>query len=389
MRSHSYLNSSKQIIESYDGRLPFAIWLKSFFKTNKKFGGRDRKEIGNLCFGYYRIGKALQQVTFEDRILAALFLSTNLPSVCLKEQKPEWAEKINCSLDQKIGILPFSMAIMDIFPWNDALSDQINKNEFNRSFLNLPDLFLRLRPGSRAVVFDLLNKQDLGYVVESENCIRLANGSKLNEELNIDKEFVVQDLNSQQVLKGLDTIFDASEKFSVWDCCAASGGKSILACDQFPNIHLSVSDIRKSILINLRNRFKRAGISDYRMFVANISDPGFKIAEKFDLIICDVPCSGSGTWARTPEQLTFFTKEKITDYARLQKSIFSNACRHLKSGGAILYITCSVFKEENEDVVAYILENLPVKLLEMKYYKGYDKKADTLFTALFKVSEPL
>ena len=108
----------------------------------------------------------------------------------------------------------------------------------------------------------------------------------------------------------------------------------------------------------------------------------FAFQKKFDLVICDAPCSGSGTWNRTPEQLFFFKKEKIDQYARLQKQIVSNASKALKKNGYFLYITCSVFEKENEAVVDFIENNLPLQLKSMEYLKGYDKKADTMFAAL-------
>jgi 16S rRNA (cytosine967-C5)-methyltransferase len=153
--------------------------------------------------------------------------------------------------------------------------------------------------------------------------------------------------------------------------------------DHFPGARLAVSDIRESILMNLQKRFKRAGIKSYDWFVADVSSPGFDFQKKFDLVICDAPCSGSGTWSRTPEQLFFFKEEKIEQYAHLQKQIVSNASKALKKNGCFLYITCSVFEKENEAMVKFIENSLPLQLKSMEYLKGYDKKADTLFVALF------
>ncbi|MFL5739417.1 MAG: methyltransferase domain-containing protein, partial [Flavisolibacter sp.] len=192
-------------------------------------------------------------------------------------------------------------------------------------------------------------------------------------------------LNSQQVLQALMPYIFSEDTLKVWDCCAASGGKSILIKDHFPRALLTVSDIRKSILINLQKRFDQAVIKKYRHFVADISDESFSPKETYDLIVCDAPCSGSGTWSRTPEQLEFFKKEKIEHYSTLQKKIVQHAARALRKKGYFLYITCSVFKEENEEVVNFIQGKLPLKLLSSQYYKGYQQKADTLFSALFSL----
>ncbi len=103
------------------------------------------------------------------------------------------------------------------------------------------------------------------------------------------------------------------------------------------------------------------------------------------MIIADVPCTGSGTWARTPEQLLYFRKEQIEKYTSLQKKILQNVIPHLKKGGHLLYVTCSVFKKENEEIVTFIQEELHLTLINMEILKGYEMKADTMFAALFTV----
>jgi len=183
----------------------------------------------------------------------------------------------------------------------------------------------------------------------------------------------------------------ANHPLLIWDCCTGSGGKAILAYDIIPNIQLTVSDKRESIIKNLQKRFEKAGIKSYNFFVADlenlnkISPPAAAIIQKqkFDLIICDAPCTGSGTWSRTPEQLFYFHKNQIDKYASLQKKIVENITPFLKPGGHLLYITCSVFKKENEEIVEFIKEKLSLKLQRAEILKGYESKADTMFAALF------
>ena len=184
------------------------------------------------------------------------------------------------------------------------------------------------------------------------------NAVKVDDVLTIDKEAVIQDYSSQRVAEFFPLNIDNTVK-NVWDCCAASGGKSILAKDVLGDIQLTVSDVRENILFNLRKRFGAAGIDKFQSFIADLTEPNVSIPNgPFDLIIADVPCSGSGTWSRTPEQLYFFEAEKIEKYAKLQRNILENVCPHLKPGGFLLYITCSVFKKENEDQVHHLTEGL-------------------------------
>jgi len=138
-------------------------------------------------------------------------------------------------------------------------------------------------------------------------------------------------------------------------------------------------------LQNLHQRFRKAGIDKYDYFVCDLAKGKSPLPNiHYSNIICDVPCSGSGTWGRTPEQLYFFKVDKINYYTALQQKIITNAMAQLKPGGHFIYITCSVFAAENEKQVAFIKKQFQVELLQMEFLKGYDKQADSMFVAVFK-----
>ena len=169
MRSHSYLNTTKEIIRSYDGRMPLAAWLKQFFRENKKFGSTDRKQVTHACYCYYRLGESFAGHDVEEKILVGLFLCSQQENIFLKELKPEWNEKVHLRLEEKVSLFP-AFAYRDIFfSFNDELSEAIDKDFFSRSFLIQPDLFLRIRPGNRekvstrlhaaGIVFELLTER--------------------------------------------------------------------------------------------------------------------------------------------------------------------------------------------------------------------------------------
>ncbi|HET7896981.1 MAG TPA: methyltransferase domain-containing protein, partial [Flavisolibacter sp.] len=384
MHLRSYLLSAQEILSLYKGDVPFTAWLKNYFRLNKKYGSKDRKLIADLCFCYFRLGHAFQQLPDEERLLTGQFLCHE-ESPFLQQFKPDWMKWANLSVEEKIKVLDEAQ-LRFIFPFETTISHEIEKELFALSFLQQPDLFLRIRPGNEKQVLRKLQQAGLSFVQEGF-CLRLPNATKIEELLRIDEEVVVQDLSSQQVLTDLlSYLTNVHRSLTVWDCCAASGGKTILLHDQFSKARLTVSDIRESILVNLNNRFKRAGIQHYQSFVVDVSKPQFSLSQSFDLIICDAPCSGSGTWARTPEHLHFFPQEKIEQYASLQKRIASNASKSLKPGGYFLYITCSVFQKENEEVVNYLQQQAGLQPLSQRYFKGYDQKADTLFAALFTTS---
>jgi 16S rRNA (cytosine967-C5)-methyltransferase len=388
----SYLATASSLIEQYDGSIPLSDFLKQYFSQNKKFGSRDRKHVSHLCYCYYRLGYALRNINAEERILVGLFLCSQQPNELLAHLKPEWNEKAMLALGEKISLLDYPFNITDIFPWKDELSQNVDATAFAASHLVQPDLFLRVRPNKKKQVLSKLQDNKIEFKECNNDYLALTNTTKIEDILELNKEVVVQDYSSQRIKEFLQIIRleirNQKSKIKVWDCCAASGGKSILVVDVLGNIDLTVSDIRPSIIYNLKQRFKDAGIKSHYSFIADLSNAKVKIPNsKFDLIICDAPCSGSGTWSRTPEQLYFFKEEKINYYSELQKKIVSNTIPLLAEKGLFLYITCSVFKKENEEVVELIQNNFQLQLIKQEALIGYDKKADTMFGALLMKAE--
>jgi 16S rRNA (cytosine967-C5)-methyltransferase len=382
-RFYSWLNTSKELVSHYEGMEPFASFIKKYFSQHKKYGSKDRKIISQLCYGFFRLGKAFEQQPLEERILLGIFLSSSNYNDILQELNPIWNENITLTVPQKFSFLQEKEEFLKVFPLNIELSNKIDKEAFFSSLLYQPLLFIRNRPGKMDIVNQKLRAAQIEFEKENENCFSITNSAKVDSVLKLNEEAVIQDLNSQKVLDVLTQHIENDQNLSAWDCCAASGGKSILLIDKFPGIELTVSDIRETILRNLRQRFQQARIKDYHSFEADLSNPGFTNNKVFDIVICDAPCSGSGTWGRTPEHLSFFKAEKVGYYTGLQQSIALNASKSVKRGGYFLYITCSVFEKENEGMVNFLLNKTSLQLISQQYYIGYDKKADTLFAALF------
>ncbi|GAB2825539.1 RsmB/NOP family class I SAM-dependent RNA methyltransferase [Ferruginibacter profundus] len=396
MRYQSYLNTSKRLLELYKGEEPFASYLKKFFAANKKYGSKDRKYIASLCYAYFRLGKAAATGSVEDNILTGLFLSETIYNEVIHFFKPEWDEWIGKPLEEKIALISFSAK--EIFPFKEELTAAVSHSKFCESFLQQPKLFLRVRPNKKNIVVQKLQKAKIPLALMDEDCIALSNATKLDEVIETDREAVIQDYNSQQVFNFLKGFAIGKAAVTAWDCCAASGGKSILLFDILKkNIELTVSDIRLSILLNLHQRFNKAGIKNYNYFLGDLNTPGFKFPAltakgtqgvlplyNYQLIVCDAPCTGSGTWSRTPENLFYFKPEIIAEFTQRQKQIVTNVIPYLQTEGLFFYITCSVFKEENEEVAHFIKEKFNLQILHMELLKGYDIKADSMFVAVFK-----
>ncbi len=383
-RYRSYLDIAKQIIEGYKGETPFAIHLKNFFSGKKKFGSTDRKTISALCYNFFRAGNLLDG-DIETRIVKSFFLLTEAPHPFLEEMDTGLNGLSSCSLSEKLALLKADEE--NLFPFLSELSPGIDRSKFCRSMLHQPALFLRIRPGKENIVVRKLTEAGLAFEKPDENSVLLANGTKLDGIIAINRNAVIQDLCSQHTLDFLEEDLFSRFPVDVWDCCAASGGKSILAFDKLgQNLRLTVTDIRSGILKNLKLRLAEAGVPVFHSAVKDLTTP-VTMPGKYNVILCDAPCTGSGTWSRTPELLHQFKKEKIKEYSELQRKIIKNALPHLDAGGVFVYITCSVFSQENEAQVNYLLQQHPqIKLLHQGYVKGYEKRADTLFTSSFKLS---
>lgn len=384
---HSHLTSTNKILSSYAGQEPFAYYIKKYFAANKKYGSKDRKSISAYCYYYFRVVHLFKDIELDEKIINAVFLCSTEHADFIAFFKPDWALEINNSYLEKCKLL--GVDYIDAFPLLNMLSPQIKGKEFALSLAQQPDLFLRIRPLQKDRILAKLEAAEIPYVLESATSIRIKNAATISSILTLNKEVVVQDISSQKVFRYFEEnpqTIDKSGLLNVWDCCAASGGKSILIFDVLKGkIKLTVSDIRKSILHNCQQRLQEAKVPIYQHFIADMMQyPVEAIHEKFSFIICDVPCTGSGTWGRTPEQLLYFKKESILEFQRKQISIATNAVKYLSSNGFFVYITCSVFKSENEEVVQNLLLDESIQLIDQKYYLGYTTKADSLFVAIFR-----
>ncbi len=382
MKAVNQLKTFQRILDEYPAETPLSKFLPGFYRQNKQMGSTDRRIAGRLVYNYFRLGRALPDTPDSERLFVAEFLCNTQVNSFLQHFKPEWAACIGFSLAEKLAMVKTAYPdfnLTDVFPWINRLSLGIDKESFLRSMFIQPDLFIRVCKGFETQVKVALSTAEISFKDEGEGCFCLPNGTRLDTVLPNNSWYEVQDYSSQQTA----AFFKPNKWEAWWDACAASGGKSLLLYDREPTIKLVVSDIRESILSNLDERFQQAGLLKYQKKLLDLTQNNDLILHDyaFDGIILDAPCSGSGTWGRTPEMISQFDDHKIDFFQRLQQNIARNVVRYLKPGKPLIYITCSAFKAENEDVVNFMVAELGLKLEEQANLKGYANKADTMFVA--------
>jgi 16S rRNA (cytosine967-C5)-methyltransferase len=195
----------------------------------------------------------------------------------------------------------------------------------------------------------------LGIRVEGK--VRLG-GTRAFKEGLVD----VQDEGSQLV----SLLAGAKPGHRVIDFCAGAGGKTLAMAASMSEGgkligQLFALDISKYRMDRMIPRLKRAGaMAVKRRVIAAVDDPWIgENAGTADRVLCDVPCTGTGSWRRNPDARWRFTPEDLAEIRLTQQRILSDAAKLVKPGGRLIYVTCSLLQEENEQQLAWFVENDP------------------------------
>ena len=165
-------------------------------------------------------------------------------------------------------------------------------------------------------------------------------------------DFVLQDESSQFIGK----IVSLPKGARVLDLCAAPGGKSLLFAGMEEVDEIISCDITENKTELIEENVRRIGASKIKtkMNDASLCNPDFM--DGFDLVICDLPCSGLGVMGRKRDIKYNVTEDKIRELAKIQRTILENAVRYVKKGGRLIYSTCTMTKAENEENFTFISE---------------------------------
>lgn len=181
-------------------------------------------------------------------------------------------------------------------------------------------------------------------------------------------QVVIQDEASQLVA----ALVGRAEKNGsrILDCCAAPGGKTFAIADRNPSANITAAEIHPHRARLMQGLLGPSAASRIRTIVADSRN--LPLSLKFDRILTDVPCSGTGTLARNPEIKWRLRPKDLAERHRRQFAILRSALEQLAPAGRLVYSTCSLEKEENEHVVEQALaENNSVRLLDCRSMLGH------------------
>lgn len=228
------------------------------------------------------------------------------------------------------------------------LLDVFNESELEKFFeAKTTDLtHVRILKDKDDFIKLLDNNQILYQPSRLDDCLYVDYAKLLNYNQTA-SYYVVQGLPSIVCAKALK----AAPNSLVLDCTGAPGGKSAVVASCDSSISVTCADIHSHRVLLISNYMKKLGLNNVLALRQDATVYREDWKEKFDFVLCDVPCSGVGVINKKPDILLNRERQDITALASTQFKILSNNAKYVKHGGVLQYSTCSILRQENEDVV--------------------------------------
>jgi 16S rRNA (cytosine967-C5)-methyltransferase len=351
--------------------MPADAVLSAFFRAHPEFGARDRSFVAETAFACLRRLRLLEHLAAgrQPRRLVLACLA-KLHGMSARELAPlidpaetEWLNGVRAA---NLSDLPFALRC-DLPDW---LIERLRPRLGDAALLTLArglnepaplDLRVNRRKTSREAVLARLAHDGIGAEATplSPLGVRLAGHPAINRhELFQSGAVEVQDEGSQ--LLGL--LVAPRRRDLVIDFCAGAGGKTLLLGDLMHSQgRLYAFDTHERRLARLKPRLARAGLTNVEARqISDENDPRvLRLAGKADRVLVDAPCSGLGTLRRNPDLKWRQSPASVSEMAAKQASILAAAARLVRPGGRLVYGTCSLLAEENEEIVQGFLAAHP------------------------------
>ncbi|MDR1362275.1 MAG: RsmB/NOP family class I SAM-dependent RNA methyltransferase [Holosporaceae bacterium] len=376
--------STKLLDAFFHSHSPFDIVLYKFFRANRWLGSKDRRKIAELCYSVFRKLEILKLYTegvstnfgkyflmvflkieskMSDQKIIDIFYQQNKDLWKFTDFDARFLNRLNTPLELSQHVRLNYPIWLDpyfkrVFPPEDFEKEMAALNEEAKVDLRVNSL-----KSTRSEVEKMLLKSE--FLVEhtkfSPLGLRVLNGRVGRHDPVLRSGFAeVQDEGSQLVAR----VCNPAPTDMVVDLCAGAGGKTLALAASMNNrgriIALDTNVIR---LQKAKIRLRRAGTSN--VICQELTNKWLKRhGECADVVLVDAPCSGTGTWRRNPDMRSRINEVGLEELRQLQQKILGIAQQVVRGGGRLIYATCSVLMEENEDQIAAFLKNFPVFRLD-------------------------
>ena len=236
--------------------------------------------------------------------------------------------------------------------WQEALGKEASAAAMSQRVRANVALRVNTAKGTVAEAIELLAGDDIGAIQHGTvaSCLIVeTNPRRLAQSAAYLSGVVeIQDASSQTAVAA----WPLTRGSRVLDYCAGGGGKA-LAMAAMHGVNVSAHDVDPKRMKDIPTRAIRAGVE-----IPVLNSEDLDAAGMFDAVLCDAPCSGSGTWRRTPDAKWRLTENDVVAYQSIQLDVLDQAKRFVIARGALIYATCSVFEAENDGVVrAFLAKN--------------------------------
>lgn len=335
----------------------------------------------------YAIVNELVNLTNKVSFRSKSFVNAILRSFIRDEEN---LAKINIKNEDEYRSIKYSMPLWIIKYLNDSYGKAYTDN-FLKSLNKERNLSIRINKTKtdKANLKKLL--KDCGYILEDSKISDLSLIVKNPKGLASKDEFkkglfTIQSEGSIKVCE----ILNPGENSNILDICAAPGTKTSFLAELCENSSkIIANDISFNKLSKINENIDRLDLKNIEItnFDASILKEEYK--EKFDYILCDLPCSGLGVIDRKPEIRYNRTMEDVKNLSKLQKNILDKAFLYLKPGGKLVFSTCTIGNIENRDNFTYLskkkrLKNIKINKKEYIEYNSFEDETDGFFITKFE-----
>lgn len=388
MKQAARIEASIEVIDSVlaEDTIPADSLLTTYFRNRRYIGSQDRKAIAELFYQILRhkiilaaiwhLVTTKKIVTGRDLMLVGLvYLQKQTPEIIADYFSGDAYGPRRLSVREQDFVMNLSTFSTNLLTeaeqWNvQAWQLQELKNNFGEDSYSLLEALNQQAPFDLRVNTLTTTRQTVQKRLEQEEikalpgryspvALRLTDRRPLGKHpLWIDGSIEVQDEGSQLITY----LVDAKPGQSVWDYCAGAGGKTLaIAALMLNQGRIIATDTVDWRLQRSRERFQRAGVHNVECHVLDETTNKWVKRQqgKFDRVLIDVPCSGSGTWRRNPDLKWRLQESSFQDLLTTQAQILSKAAKLVKAGGRLIYSTCSLFPSENMMQVQRFLNENP------------------------------